>query len=351
MTYSRQAPNVTEAALEALSGGSFTMARIPILPGTASAAALVAGSGGSFVTTSGPSFIAAMAAIREERDAADGTRAATGLTSQCGHDSGADGSMAKQRGPTDSALYNPGSTMSASVYGNSNSSLPLAAHWGDAAVPTNGSSSSQCISRAHGMQPIAPLLGSISRQGALFTSSATAGHSNANLPLLIGQHNAVAAAGAAAAAAAIAAAGEAAAEQGGGFQNSCSGKLSCTGSDNAMLATWLVQEYADCGTLRNFVSKWDFQARLQDDAEAVVKLLALLADTADGLAALHAKNVVHSDLVRMALALSACLPTCQTACHHTAAITMQSTCLLSTHPHDQTHAELTQCAHCQRPIN
>uniref|UniRef100_A0A383WIW4 Protein kinase domain-containing protein n=1 Tax=Tetradesmus obliquus TaxID=3088 RepID=A0A383WIW4_TETOB len=57
--------------------------------------------------------------------------------------------------------------------------------------------------------------------------------------------------------------------------------------------TWLVLEYCDCGTLHQIASEW---LPGQECDEQMLERLLLLRDAAQGLAALHAKNVVHGDL-------------------------------------------------------
>ncbi|KAF6262724.1 hypothetical protein COO60DRAFT_1674556 [Scenedesmus sp. NREL 46B-D3] len=65
----------------------------------------------------------------------------------------------------------------------------------------------------------------------------------------------------------------------------------------AMLATWLVQEYCDSGTVKSFLARHDVPARVAvGDEQAVLLLVLLLRDTAQGLAALHSQAVVHGDL-------------------------------------------------------
>ncbi|KAF8058450.1 STY13 [Scenedesmus sp. PABB004] len=64
----------------------------------------------------------------------------------------------------------------------------------------------------------------------------------------------------------------------------------------SMYATWLVQELCDRGTLRGYVARCDLPARVGHEPAAQRQLLLLLLDTARGLAALHARNVVHGDL-------------------------------------------------------
>lgn len=64
-----------------------------------------------------------------------------------------------------------------------------------------------------------------------------------------------------------------------------------------MLATWLVQEYCDQGTLKAFLARNEVPARLAAcDEQAVLLLVLMLRDTAKGLAALHNQAVVHGDL-------------------------------------------------------
>ncbi|WIA14609.1 hypothetical protein OEZ85_003117 [Tetradesmus obliquus] len=57
--------------------------------------------------------------------------------------------------------------------------------------------------------------------------------------------------------------------------------------------TWLVLEYCDCGTLHQIASEW---LPGEECDEQMLERLLLLRDAAQGLAALHAKNVVHGDL-------------------------------------------------------
>jgi serine/threonine protein kinase len=58
----------------------------------------------------------------------------------------------------------------------------------------------------------------------------------------------------------------------------------------------LVQEYCDCGTLNAIASEWIPEEECE---EQMLERLLLLQDAAQGLKALHAKNVVHGDLVRI----------------------------------------------------
>ncbi|WIA28752.1 hypothetical protein OEZ86_011286 [Tetradesmus obliquus] len=64
------------------------------------------------------------------------------------------------------------------------------------------------------------------------------------------------------------------------------------------LATWLLQEFCDLGTLRDYVVvRLGLPARLKaGEPEAMARLLQLLHDAATGLVALHAAKVVHGDL-------------------------------------------------------
>jgi serine/threonine protein kinase len=63
--------------------------------------------------------------------------------------------------------------------------------------------------------------------------------------------------------------------------------------------TFVLQEYCDLGTLRDYVVlRLGLPPRLKaGEPEAMARLLQLLHDSATGLAALHDAKVVHGDLV------------------------------------------------------
>lgn len=54
------------------------------------------------------------------------------------------------------------------------------------------------------------------------------------------------------------------------------------------------QEFCDLGTLSNIASDWSLE---HENDDQMMRRLILLHDAAKGLQALHAKNVVHGDLV------------------------------------------------------
>ncbi|KAK9826363.1 hypothetical protein WJX81_002338 [Elliptochloris bilobata] len=64
---------------------------------------------------------------------------------------------------------------------------------------------------------------------------------------------------------------------------------------NALLETWLVQEFADRGSLADAIAAGRFRRRL-DGSLDVVAMLKCLNDVAAGMAYLHSAHIVHGDL-------------------------------------------------------